>query len=353
MIICLLLFSPLHQVTILSTIALAGGLYFFFLGFRLLARKRLLLATPTSKIRSAAIGLVEVNGLAVGPYTLPAPITGKPCFLYHTTAWQQNERKDRNWEKVAEEMLHVPFFIDDATGKLLIEPLGADLDLRRDFKEEYSASLLSGDLDQIPPRVSSFLLRHGLTATPHLRIEEHTIKPDDPLFAAGTLTENPGIQVRAIDPGKSSQQNAQSPEPQTSAPEVIRLSSGPAPLSTREMSQQAKIAAALTRAGITRPEAWSAAGVPYPFASTSEENTSISNFRENSPAAEQQSDPRFDLTPPVVMMKGSNDPTFVISFRSQKEFVSALAWKSAAMIGGGSAIILLAVYMLLLQIQWL
>ena len=283
------LFTPLNQITILSTLALAGGLYFFFLGFRLLARKRLLLATPTSKIRSAAIGLVEVNGTAAGPYTLPAPLTGKPCFLYHTTAWQQHEGRDKEWEKVAEETLHVPFFVDDATGKLLIEPLGADLDLHRDFKEEYSASLLSSNLssniDELPPRVSSFLLRHGMTPTRHLRVEEHTIKPDDALFVAGTLTENPGVQVRAAGPGKASHQNTdgQSSTSQTIAPKVIRLSSGPAPLSTREMSQQAKIAAALTRAGITRPEAWSAAGVPYQSVLT-QENTFLSNFRESSPA---------------------------------------------------------------------
>jgi len=57
----------------------------------------------------------------------------------------------------------------------------------------------------------------------------------------------------------------------------------------------------------------------------------------------------FSLTPPVVLMKGANDPTFIISFRSQKEFVGALAWKSAGMIWGGSAIILLGLYMLLAQ----
>jgi hypothetical protein len=88
--VCFALFIPINipinELTILSLVAIAGGLYFFVSGFRLLARKRLLLTTPTSKIRSAALGLVEVNGMAAGPYTMPAPITGKPCFLYHTTA---------------------------------------------------------------------------------------------------------------------------------------------------------------------------------------------------------------------------------------------------------------------------
>ena len=95
MTVCLSLFIPINQLTVLSCVAIAGGLYFFFAGFRLLARKRLLLSTPTSRIRSAALGLVEVNGVVTGPYTIPAPITGQPCFLYQTTAWQQRRGQER------------------------------------------------------------------------------------------------------------------------------------------------------------------------------------------------------------------------------------------------------------------
>jgi len=52
-------------------------------------------------------------------------------------------------------------------------------------------------------------------------------------------------------------------------------------------------------------------------------------------------------------MQGANDPTFVISFRSQKEFVSALGWKSAAMVWSGAAITLLGIYMLMVQMELL
>ena len=128
MTVCLLPI-PINHLTILSVAAIAGGLYFFLLGLQLRARKRLLLSTPTSKIGSAALGLVEVTGAAAGPYTTTAPITGQPCFLYQTTAWQQRHSRKDEWEKIAEETLHVPFFLGDSTGQLLIEPLGADLDL--------------------------------------------------------------------------------------------------------------------------------------------------------------------------------------------------------------------------------
>src|SRR5213592_4960509 len=82
------LLMPLpNELILLSIVAVAGGCYGFVLGFRLLARKRFLLNTPTSKIRSASLGLVEINGVASSPYSLPAAISGLPCFLYQTTAW--------------------------------------------------------------------------------------------------------------------------------------------------------------------------------------------------------------------------------------------------------------------------
>jgi hypothetical protein len=69
------------------------------------------------------------------------------------------------------------------------------------------------------------------------------------------------------------------------------------------------------------------------------------------PNGDQAKLSNFNLTPPVVLMKGANNPTFVISFRSQKEFVSTLAWKSAAMIWGGAAIALLGLYTLWSQLE--
>src|SRR5580765_3193621 len=252
---------------LLSTVAILGGLYLFFRGFPLLARKRLLLNTPTSKIRSASLGLVEISGVATGPYTLPAPISGVPCFLYCTTAWiQSDDSKSHEWKKVAEETLHVPFFVNDGTGQLLIDPRGAELDLHRDLHQTYSDTIFS---PHAPPQVSSFLARHGATDSSKIRIEERCIKPKDTLFVVGTMAENPGIDVRpfpvAIERNDLVLTNVvpQARLPITPPPEVIRLSEPGNSSAPVDMTQQSKIAAALTKAGITNAAAWTAAGVPY------------------------------------------------------------------------------------------
>ena len=66
--------EPIRPIVWCAT-GLCAGLYLFFNGFRLLQRRRLILDTPVSKIRSASMGMVELSGLAAGPYTIVAPVT--------------------------------------------------------------------------------------------------------------------------------------------------------------------------------------------------------------------------------------------------------------------------------------
>ena len=67
----------------------------------------------------------------------------------------------------------------------------------------------------------------------------------------------------------------------------------------------------------------------------------------------EQEPPSFDLHPPIVLMKGQNDPAFLISGQSQRALVGSLAWKSAVMIWGGAGLALLGLYTVLAQMQLL
>src|SRR5262249_37066140 len=92
--------------------------------------KRLILDTPFSKIRSASLGLVEVSGMPTGPQTIPAAITGDACYYYRARAWQWNSSgKGGSWQEVVDESLFVPFFLEDSTGKVLVNPQNAQLDV--------------------------------------------------------------------------------------------------------------------------------------------------------------------------------------------------------------------------------
>jgi hypothetical protein len=296
----------------------------------------------------------------------------------------------------------VPFFLDDNTGKVLVDPRGADLDLHRDFQQEFCDGFFTTK-EEAPPNVHSFLSRHGISTSNKIKVEEYCIKPKNALFLLGTLDENPGHEVTpepihdaetssflvgnalsfSVDTGAV--RTALSPmignagfsglslsgglqhDPKfdsiydkaisTRSPSIIRLSPDPGPTQTADMTQQQKISAALMKAGISSPEAWAAAGIqPSAVAVNSDPNNSQqTNAASRSPQTPPATTPadQFDPHPPVVLMKGKNNPAFMISWRSQRDLARSLAWKCTLMIWGGPALSLLSLYGLLSLMHWL
>jgi hypothetical protein len=342
----------------------AAGLYLFYAGFRLLQRKRLILDTPASKIRSAAMGLVEVSGLANGPFALIAPITSRPCYFYRTLVWQwERQGKNNTWVKKVDESLHVPFYLDDNTGRVLVNPQGADLDVHCDFKEEFNSSIFSSTLG-IPDNITNFLTMRGLDFEKRIKVEEYCIKPKNSLFILGTLARNPGLEVTGnpvrtlynppvnngafgLSLGSISWANLSRPFTHNST-EPLPAPASQTPRPVLDKAKQDQIAAAMMKAGITNPAAWAAVGVT-PLATVANTVAAPAGAAAApAPALEQ-----FDLHPPAVLMKGAHSSSFLISWKSQRELVSNLSWKSALMIWGGPALTLLSVYFLALQFGWL
>ena len=361
-------------------VAVAGGvagMYLFYRGFRLLQRKRLILNTPASKIRSASMGLVEINGLATGPYVINSPLKQTSCYYYRSVAWQWKQRgRDSEWVKIAEETLHVPFYMDDGSGRLLVDPTGAEMDLHCDMHEEYNRSLLlSGP--EMPGTVYSFLSRHGADSSKRTKVEEYCIRPKNVLFVLGTLSQNPGLNASTMPAwaGRTAPRvsAAEVSVATTSAgdrafaldssnrpPQIVHLSEEAAAVPATEMTQQQKIAAALMKAGINNPAAWAVAGMSPQTALQAGPSRPSSLAAVVDPAAKSateedsgETNETYDLNPPVVLRKGNHDPTFFISWRSQRDLVATLGWKSTLMIWGGPALTLVCVYVLLAHFNWL
>ena len=107
-----------------------GGLTLFFGGLIKVKRDRLIENMPTSKIRSIALGLVEVYGKVVKhKKTLMAPLSGKECVYCRLsiTEWRRGRKRSYPHELRAKEK-GVLFNIDDGTGKILIDARGANLE---------------------------------------------------------------------------------------------------------------------------------------------------------------------------------------------------------------------------------
>jgi hypothetical protein len=361
-------------------VGFCAGIYLFFHGFQLLGRRRLILDTPVSKIRSASMGMVEISGLAVGPYTMIAPITARPCYYFRTIVWEWKQRgRSKEWVKVAAECMHVPFFVDDNTGRMMVDPRGAELELHRDFQKEFCDSFFTTK-DPAPDNVRTFLARHGIATNNKIKVEEFCIKPKNSLFILGTLAENPGIEVSpqpvrdeeastvssSVGGGRFTLAINQtgvfsSGERQLSArtfaqpsalaaaarsPRFIRLGTDSGAATSTDSAQQQKIATTLIKAGISNPAAWSAAGLQGGAAGVQVIADSIAEL-SGAPATASGSLEGCDPRPPVVLMRGIANKTFLISWRSQQEVARSLGWKCALMIWGGPLLSLFSLYIIL------
>jgi hypothetical protein len=149
------------------------GPYGFFLGWRALKVKRLIRNIPRSTIRAAALGPVEIVGKASGPYTLVSPIANNECLYYRLVVLVG----ERGAHKIVDEMC-APVFIDDGTGKVMMDPRGAELAMDP-YEGTHSECL------------GHVAARHGFSKGDVVSAQEFRIRADDTIFVLGTLRENP------------------------------------------------------------------------------------------------------------------------------------------------------------------
>jgi hypothetical protein len=171
-----------------------GGIGLVWRGWSAQQRKRLIESIPTSPIRSLALGLVEINGRAEPEADLlTSPFGGLPCVFYSYMVEEQvRSGKNTRWKTIASGTSEQPFFVRDATGRVLVVPLGANLILP---DERVSRTNWLGEL---PPRASDGLTQLGIQSTSWmgtktLRCRESFILPDESIYVMGTALEHHGM----------------------------------------------------------------------------------------------------------------------------------------------------------------
>jgi hypothetical protein len=115
----------------LVIIGLAGAaVYSFWYAFKAWAKNRVIEDTPTSRIRSAAQGYVELSGRGVLPPNSAnkGPLTGIPCAWWRYKIEERGYAgRSRSWSTIQSDTSAIPFLLDDGTGQCLIDPRGAEV----------------------------------------------------------------------------------------------------------------------------------------------------------------------------------------------------------------------------------
>jgi hypothetical protein len=173
------------------------------------------------------------------------------------------------------------------------------------------------------------------------------------LFVLGTLCQNPGLDA-SLTPAwaqrakRTAARDLDGGEVVSTLTQVVRLSEPETAVPATAMTQQQKIAAALSKAGIANPAAWNSTAVGAKVARHEPSGSSVAvetapNMESHNEMNERET---FDLHPPIVLMKGNHQPAFFISWRSQRDLVKSLGRKSDLMLWGGLVLTLASIYLI-------
>ena len=161
--------------------AFAGGIIAFMHAFVLLGRKRLFEDHPTSNIKTMPMGVVELKGKARQKYQLVTPYSNKNCVYYSYKIYKEVGSGDKRREKLIAQgdTRHIPFYIEDDTGRVAVNPNGAIIkgglkwsSYERDVKTSHNIIIGSSGLSP----------NFGFG---HLRIKELRIEPGSNLYVIG------------------------------------------------------------------------------------------------------------------------------------------------------------------------
>jgi len=277
------------DISIAAVVGFGAGLFWFIKGFRVFREYRVLADTPEIPIRSVAMGLVEIHGKAKGLQTVLSPVSNTPCFFYKVDIerWV-SDKNGGHWSHAATQAEGTRFYLEDASGKVLVDAHGAEYDLIQTAKRETGRGF-GGSLGRL----------FGGS--------------QDPTLATGSGVSDADLL--------------------NYAQAVISTGRGSFSLSGGSLLSGLRMGSAhryrLCEYCILPEQSYDVAG------------TCIEN-----PDAQDEHDRN-------MIVKGQNEPTFVISWRSEKELKGRLRNRAALHIFGGAALSVVCLAVLLFRFGWL
>jgi len=299
------------------TFGIGAGIYLFFKGFKVFRQYRVLADTPEIPIRSMPMGLVEIHGQAVGDDILTSPASHSLCYYYKVLVerWQVDDKGNGSWKHCHTDEDRKRFYLQDSTGKVLIDSWNAELDLQENLNREV--------IGVVPIAPAANMNTESVAGS---------ALADDALldYLAAISQRSPSLLSGLLQ---------FSPE---DSPETWKKKARKA---SRKGMEYMKQIAGGGSPPFTRP---GAAGKfrlreycilrdhPYDVTGTCVEN----------PRPQDENDRN-------MIEKGKNEPTFLISWRSEKKIEGALRRRALLFIFGGGAMAVAFLAMFLNKLGWL
>lgn len=159
----------------------------FVASFVFLHRTRLMENMPTSRLRSAAQGYIELEGdarLMEGPPII-APLTKARCVWWRFCVEKKVQSgKNTKWVTVSSGTSDDCFELEDDTGRCVVDPDGAKV-----IPSHHQRWYGSSERPDISPKLGGGWLRAGFS---RFRYTEDRIDPGNPVYALGAFRTQTG-----------------------------------------------------------------------------------------------------------------------------------------------------------------
>lgn len=171
--------------TLGSAAAVGAGAYGFIYGFHALRVQRVIADTPTAKVRSLAMGLVELQGSVQARSRVTSPFTGRACAWWEVElqTLRTSNKGMKQWSTVYRESSGQPFYLSDGTGEVMVFPHGAEVRAGHVVSEETMGL-------GVPELYSSFMdgrqlgMRHIWSMGP-MRFRERMLEEGQAIYLLG------------------------------------------------------------------------------------------------------------------------------------------------------------------------
>jgi hypothetical protein len=276
-------------------VGIGAGLVMFIKGFRVYREYRVLLDTPEMPIRSIAMGLVEIHGKAKTEQTVSSPVTKTPCCFYKVDIerWVR-DKNGGHWSHAATDADGVKFHLEDGSGRVLVDAQGAEYDLLQSGKAETGR--------RMGVSLSRTLWGKG-----------------DPALATGPMASDADLLAYARS-AVGRRRGGFSLDSGSFLPSLSgALNLGGSSADRFRLSEY-----------LILPDHW------YDITGTCVENSAPQDEHDRN-----------------LIRKGTNEPTFLISWRSEKEVERTLRNRAAFHIFGGAALSVACLGILLAKLGWL
>jgi hypothetical protein len=335
-------------------LGIGAGIFLFFKGFRTFREYKVISDTPRIRIRSMAMGLVNIRGKAQSDQLIPSPVTHTPCCFYKVVIdrWHSGS-DDSGWKHYRTDLDGTKFYLQDDTAKVLIDSYSAEYDLPESAPRIVDSARISSLAGSGPSDNDLLTYVHSAGVNRATHIVEHFLEKRGPLpdEHKEQMRQSMLSMLQAIPNLARSQGQGSIPIPVDLIQKAIAARgplADPAKEQQRQMFlqhlQEHQTLPISIQTNLQRPsdgryrlrEYLVLPGQEYDVTGSCMPNPTPKDPHDNN-----------------LIAQGQNEKTFLISCKSAEQTRAAVGKRSAGMIFGGAALAVVCLVLLLFHLKML